>query len=790
MQRLLLMVILILGACVLTVLPTPTNMVSADDPTPPASRTPPPTPDHGTSSAPGYPPSNGGSLLYESIQHVTYSFGSDGRMQLTVDIFIANPTGCTVGVPCPEYDDSPEYVNAWVDWDGDKSFEPGEKVLDQAGTGYANINYSGTMSFHATKAVPEDAASTTYMRVNLGWDHDPNDPNELYWTWGDIQDYKVDFAAWRSGIQEGDILLHREAGLLTWIGYWTHAGMYVGDGKLVEAVPSGVKYSEVSEWDYPRDHTVEMLRVSGASSDQINKAIAFVKSQVNKPYHLDWWGKDSDSSSDSWYCSELVWAAYKNQGIDIENTPDPGWVTPTEIHNDSDTYRVSGHGRMDDGVVLRQDSEPNALVVVAHSPVDLVVTDPDGIVLGKDTAPHVEEGTYIEADIDEDGELEDLVIIHDRKIGQYAVAVTSEPGALPTDTFTLEISAYGASSVVAENVQLGDISADPYIIESTDIGVVLPPPADDTPPTTTISLDPALPDGANGWYVSPVTVILTAEDDPGGSGVASTEYRLDGGPWQPYVGPFTLSTDGITTVEARSTDNAGNVESPGPQATVQIDQIAPTVSVEVPAESVAVQDGVTLEVCASDVTSGLADVRLYLREDDGGSGIAVGFENLPATYNSGTGHWEHWFDSTLLPDGYYVVLARAEDNAGNEAWSAVRHFSIRNWAVLELLPASESNKAGRTMPVKFSLRIAAAVDPAQPFIYNEDLTIKIYETSHSGDVLQTSMYGDTSRDYRINGELYITNFKTLKTPKDYTVDIWRHNTIDFLVGSFGFSTVK
>ena len=25
------------------------------------------------------------------------------------------------------------------------------------------------------------------------------------------------------------------------------------------------------------------------------------------------------------------------------------------------------------------------------------------------------------------------------------------------------------------------------------------------------------------------------------------------------------------------------------------------------------------------------------------------------------------------------------------------------------------------MPVKFSLRIAASVDPAQPFVYNEDL---------------------------------------------------------------------
>jgi hypothetical protein len=316
--------------------------------------------------------------------------------------------------------------------------------------------------------------------------------------------------------------------------------------------------------------------------------------------------------------------------------------------------------------------------------------------------------------------------------------------------------------------------------------------SDTTPPTTTISLDPSVPNGDNGWYVSPVTVTLTAEDDPGGSGVASTEYRLDGGSWQPYVGLFTLLTDDTTTVEARSTDNAANVEDPPASETVQIDQTAPGVNIEVPTEGVAVQDGVTLAASASDATSGVADVRLYVREDDGGTGIDVGLEDLPATYNSGTGHWEYWIDSTLLPDAYYVALAKAEDSAGNEGWSDARHFSIRNWAVLELLPASESNKAGRTMPVKFSLRIAAAVDPAQPFVYNEDLTIKIYETGHPGDVFQTSMYGDGARNYRIDevGEQYITNFKTLKRPKDYTVDIWRHNTIDSLVGSFGFRTVK
>jgi len=38
---------------------------------------------------------------------------------------------------------------------------------------------------------------------------------------------------------------------------------------------------------------------------------------------------------------------------------------------------------------------------------------------------------------------------------------------------------------------------------------------------------------------------------------------------------------------------------------------------------------------------------------------------------------------------------------------------------------TQATKAERTMPVKFSLRIVASVNPAMPFVYNEDLEIRI-----------------------------------------------------------------
>jgi Zinc carboxypeptidase/Chitobiase/beta-hexosaminidase C-terminal domain len=80
------------------------------------------------------------------------------------------------------------------------------------------------------------------------------------------------------------------------------------------------------------------------------------------------------------------------------------------------------------------------------------------------------------------------------------------------------------------------------------------------PPVTTHALSSEPPDGLGGAYLDPVTITLTASDEVGGSGVAKTEYAVDGGPWQTYKVPFTIATPGQHTVAYRSTDDACNVE--------------------------------------------------------------------------------------------------------------------------------------------------------------------------------------------------------------------------------------
>ena len=320
-------------------------------------------------------------------------------------------------------------------------------------------------------------------------------------------------------------------------------------------------------------------------------------------------------------------------------------------------------------------------------------------------------------------------------------------------------------------------------------------PADTTPPKTNRFIDsPQYIDAVGNVYITSNTpIIMTAVDNNGaGSGVADTRYRVynatyDTG-WIVSVPPITFQLtdleDGSYCIEYYSTDNAGNAETTN-AVDIILDNTGPEITVLSPPAGWALQDGVTFIASAVD-SCGVVSLNFSIREDNGGDGIPVGFEDLPATYNSVTGEWRWSFDTLLLPDGYYLLLVRAIDNLGNIG-STIVPYSIRNWAVLELLPASKDNKAGRTMPVKFALRVATEVDPNQPFVYNEELRIEICSTDNPAEILQESHFGNTARDYRISSVLYITNFKTLKRPIEYIVTVYR-DTFD--VDSFVFETTK
>jgi FG-GAP repeat len=114
-------------------------------------------------------------------------------------------------------------------------------------------------------------------------------------------------------------------------------------------------------------------------------------------------------------------------------------------------------------------------------------------------------------------------------------------------------------------------------------------PSDTTPPVTTITLNPASPNGTGSWYVSTVHAAVSATDI-GGSGLAETRCVVD-----PLIAPTSfddlpqapcpytgggadITSDGQHTLYAASKDAADNAETPIKSVSFKMDQAPPNVT--------------------------------------------------------------------------------------------------------------------------------------------------------------------------------------------------------------------
>jgi parallel beta-helix repeat protein len=277
----------------------------------------------------------------------------------------------------------------------------------------------------------------------------------------------VPIPEWRKDIELGDILYARGGSVLRLEG---HVGIYIGNNEVVEArvKPFGVVKRPIETWDNLESTTVFLLRVKCPSETRKDAAL-FTEGQLGKGWRpmWSWFGKHPDEHSEFWYCSELIWAAYYNQGIDIDKDDLPSMiqeeilsntVSPTDICYDDNIEQIGGYLIGKEGVRKNID-------FIAHSPVDLIVTDPDGFIISKDTIK-IPEAVYLEYDFDEDGFLEDFIGIPARKIGNYLITVIPEPEANLTDTYTLDVSTEYTTRVLAENVSICDIPTEPYVFEA------------------------------------------------------------------------------------------------------------------------------------------------------------------------------------------------------------------------------------------------------------------------------------------------------------------------------------
>jgi parallel beta-helix repeat protein len=188
----------------------------------------------------------------------------------------------------------------------------------------------------------------------------------------------------------------------------------------------------------------------------------------------------SDMAKISWYINtnnfrDNIWGnfaghTHKNREGYVEAT---GMYCIETVATFEDPHprivQVYVDGTIDYSTLLRD--ERKGMWMTAHSPVDLVVTDPDGLTISKELS-EIQEAFYLEDDVNEDGLPDDFIVIPERKIGDYRITVLSEPDAEPIDTYTLEVSGEDATIVLAENVPIRDIPTQPYILRSTETDII------------------------------------------------------------------------------------------------------------------------------------------------------------------------------------------------------------------------------------------------------------------------------------------------------------------------------
>jgi hypothetical protein len=124
---------------------------------------------------------------------------------------------------------------------------------------------------------------------------------------------------------------------------------------------------------------------------------------------------------------------------------------------------------------------------IAKSPVDIIVTDPDGLTISNQLNQIPGAKYYTNIDFDLDGELDDIIAIPDRKIGDYFITVVPEPNAIATDTYTLLVwpETKDEPFVLAEGIQICNIPIQPYMVRSmeTDVIPIIPATVDFNPDT-------------------------------------------------------------------------------------------------------------------------------------------------------------------------------------------------------------------------------------------------------------------------------------------------------------------
>lgn len=197
---------------------------------------------------------------------------------------------------------------------------------------------------------------------------------------------------------------------------------------------------------------------------------------------------------------------------------------------------------------------------------------------------------------------------------------------------------------------------------------------------------------AGKLYISGQTSIAFRPHDLGGSGVAYTQYRTDGGAFAAYTAPFTMPA-GAHVIEYRSADKAGNIEDVK-TSSITVDNESPVSTIAFSSAVAVGADGGYSIPSGSSVSFTAADM-----PDEAASLVS----NIWYSVDSGT---PTVFDSAFgLAVGSYTISYWSIDNLGNTEARKTALVSVADGLALavklELQPSTLNlNSKGEAVTAK------------------------------------------------------------------------------------------
>jgi hypothetical protein len=320
------------------------------------------------------------------------------------------------------------------------------------------------------------------------------------------------------------------------------------------------------------------------------------------------------------------------------------------------------------GFTIREEVLPTSVITVPDSAGGVVATADSSITI-KYTAQ------------DEHTGVEKVALYVSNDSGDtFSQALTSNIGE-----FEFEFPAEGEYCFYTQAIDIANMGIIDAGVGNTELakGCELSVLYDNTDPTapTDLSVTPTSPTNQTSQTWS-----WSASTDIGGSGIFRYFYQVLGASSEIVTSGHTKATsvttlllNGLYSFFVQAEDNVGNMSYNAELADYLVDTVHPKTQITSPVIDQVISGTHTFtgESTDSDPSSGMKNVIMRIDTQDDNTNMYSTVLGL----NTETGEWSHEVDTETIPDGYYNVSARTQDNAGNDGipgMHVLRDFIIDN----------------------------------------------------------------------------------------------------------------